>query len=57
MVRYNEEDEDEEEEYGHNAETAMMESYTELAQDEVLLVRAMVDGQEEEVIVFKVSIQ
>lgn len=56
-MRYNEEDEDEEEEYGHNAETAMMESYTELAQDEVLLVRAMVDGQEEEVIVFKVSIQ
>ncbi|RWR76241.1 hypothetical protein CKAN_00467400 [Cinnamomum micranthum f. kanehirae] len=53
MVRYYQEDEDEDEEYGHNAEIAMIESYTELAQDEVLLVRAMVDGQEEEVMVFK----
>lgn len=56
-MRYDQEDEDEDEEYGHNAEIAMIESYTELAQDEVLLVRAMVDGQEEEVMVFKVRNQ
>lgn len=57
MVRYDQEDEDEDEEYGHNAEIAMIETYTELVQDEVLLVRAMVDGQEEEVMVFKVRNQ
>ncbi|KAG9444503.1 hypothetical protein H6P81_015843 [Aristolochia fimbriata] len=56
-VRYNDDDEDDEEEedeeLGYNAEISMLESYTQSAQDEVLLVRATVDDQQEEVLVFK----
>ncbi|XP_057509308.1 uncharacterized protein LOC130791963 [Actinidia eriantha] len=51
-VRYNDEDE-EEEEYGHNADIAMLELYSQTARDEVLLVRALVDNQEVEVLIFK----
>eukprot|EP00262_Sarcandra_glabra_P018526 TRINITY_DN6680_c0_g1_i1.p1 TRINITY_DN6680_c0_g1~~TRINITY_DN6680_c0_g1_i1.p1 ORF type:complete len:172 (-),score=40.21 TRINITY_DN6680_c0_g1_i1:338-853(-) len=51
-VRYEEED-DEEEDYGHNSEIAMLELYSESANDEVLIVRALVDDQEEEVLIFK----
>ncbi|XP_077230615.1 uncharacterized protein LOC143863741 [Tasmannia lanceolata] len=47
------EDEGEDEDYGQNSEIAMLESYSESAKDEVLLVRAIVDDQEEEVIIFK----
>ncbi|PKA56090.1 hypothetical protein AXF42_Ash015575 [Apostasia shenzhenica] len=47
------EEEGEEEGYGRNEEIAMLESYTESTRSEVLLVRATVDGEEEEVLVFK----
>ncbi|XP_043705742.1 uncharacterized protein LOC122655585 [Telopea speciosissima] len=50
-VRY--EDEDEDEDYGHNSDIAMLESYSESTRNEVLLVRAMLDDQEEEVLIFK----
>ncbi|KAH0460116.1 hypothetical protein IEQ34_010779 [Dendrobium chrysotoxum] len=48
-----EEEEEEEEEHGYNAEIAMLESYTESARSEVLLVRATVDGAVEQVLIFK----
>ncbi|XP_052205517.1 uncharacterized protein LOC127810217 [Diospyros lotus] len=51
---YRDEEEEEEEEYGHNAEIAMLELYTQSAKDEALVVRAMVDEEEEaEVLIFK----
>ncbi|XP_068660056.1 uncharacterized protein [Aristolochia californica] len=52
-LRYNSDDDEEHEEHGHNAKISMLESYSESFKDEVLLVRATVDGQEEEVLVFK----
>ncbi|XP_058108334.1 uncharacterized protein LOC131251579 [Magnolia sinica] len=52
-VRYEDIDEDEDEDYGHNVEIAVLESYSESAKDEVLLVRAWVDDHEEEVLIFK----
>ncbi|KAJ4959979.1 hypothetical protein NE237_019889 [Protea cynaroides] len=51
-IRY-EEDEDDDEDYGHNSDITMLESYSESIRDEVLLVRAMLDDQEEEVLIFK----
>lgn len=42
-------------EYGHNAEMAMLELYSQSARGEALLVHAMVDAQDVEVIIFKVS--
>ncbi|XP_042502962.1 uncharacterized protein LOC122080132 [Macadamia integrifolia] len=50
-VRYEEEDVDED--YGHNSDIAMLESYSESTRNEVLLVRALLDDQEEEVLIFK----
>lgn len=50
-VRYDKGEEDEE--YGHNAEIVMLEEYSISARDEVLLVRAMVDEQEAQVLVYK----
>ncbi|KAF8407583.1 hypothetical protein HHK36_006717 [Tetracentron sinense] len=53
-VRYEDEDDDDDDkEYGHNMEIAMLESYSESARNEAILVRAMVDDQEEEVLIFK----
>ncbi|KAJ6429926.1 hypothetical protein OIU84_021356 [Salix udensis] len=53
-VRYEDEDEgDGEEEYGHNLEIAMLESYSQSAIGEALLVHAIVDEQEVEVLIFK----
>ncbi|OVA12174.1 hypothetical protein BVC80_1775g15 [Macleaya cordata] len=54
-VRYEDEekDDDDDEQYGYNSEIGMLESYSESARNEALLVRAMVDGQEEEVLIFK----
>ncbi|XP_059655328.1 uncharacterized protein LOC132302467 [Cornus florida] len=52
-VRYDEEDEEDGEENGHNAEIAMLELYSQTARDEALLVKALVDGQEVEVLIFK----
>ncbi|ONK65321.1 uncharacterized protein A4U43_C07F35920 [Asparagus officinalis] len=51
-VRYGD-DEVEDEEYGHNKEIAMLESYSESAWSKALLVRALVDGEEEEVLIFR----
>ncbi|KAI0507150.1 hypothetical protein KFK09_013270 [Dendrobium nobile] len=58
VIRYEEdnnviEEEEEEEEDGYNEEIAMLESYTESAGSEVLLVGATVDGAVEQVLIFK----
>ncbi|KAI3902510.1 hypothetical protein MKW92_014580 [Papaver armeniacum] len=56
-VRYEDEDgnEDGEEQSsnGYNSELSLLESYSESKRNEALLVTAMVDGQEEEVLIFK----
>lgn len=54
-IRYDGE-EDTEEYYGHNAEIAMLEYYTQSVKEEALVVRAEVDEQEVEVLIFKVSV-
>ncbi|CAN6281670.1 unnamed protein product [Urochloa humidicola] len=51
-VRYEEDDEDDEE-WGHNEDVARMERYTEDARDQALLVKARVDDEVELVLVFK----
>ncbi|KAL8053045.1 hypothetical protein ABFX02_05G046400 [Erythranthe guttata] len=48
-----EEDEEEEEDYGYNEEIAVLESYSQLMKDEILLVQAMVDQELVEVLIFK----
>ncbi|XP_044491060.1 uncharacterized protein LOC123215068 [Mangifera indica] len=48
-VRY----EEDEEEYEHNEEIAMLEIYTQSARGEALLVKALVDEREEEVLIFR----
>ncbi|KAK9091457.1 hypothetical protein Sjap_024634 [Stephania japonica] len=50
LVRY---DENKEEEFENNSDIVTLESYTEYKRNEALLVRAMVDDQEEEVLIFK----
>ncbi|PON45927.1 hypothetical protein PanWU01x14_255220 [Parasponia andersonii] len=52
-VRLFEEEEEEEEEYGYNEEIGMLELYSQNAREEALLVQAMVDGQDVEVLIFK----
>ncbi|KAJ4791333.1 hypothetical protein LUZ62_042579 [Rhynchospora pubera] len=52
-VRYVEEDEEGDEEYGNNLEIAMLEAYSEKERKEALLVKATVDGEEELVLIFK----
>ncbi|KAF3320540.1 hypothetical protein FCM35_KLT15236 [Carex littledalei] len=52
-VRYVEEDEEGDEEYGNNLEIAMLETYSEKERKEALLVKATVDGEEEHVLIFK----
>ncbi|KAF3432105.1 hypothetical protein FNV43_RR26844 [Rhamnella rubrinervis] len=53
-VRYEDEDEEEEEEeYGHNQEIAMLEVYSQSFREEALVVHALVDDQEVEVLIFK----
>lgn len=55
QVRYDEEDENEnDQEYGYNEEIAMLEFYSQIAQ-EALLVKAVVDDQQVEVLIFKVT--
>ncbi|XP_074586774.1 uncharacterized protein LOC141842624 [Curcuma longa] len=51
-VRY-EEGEEEEEEYGQNAEIPMLEAYSAAVRDVALLVRAGVDDEEELLLIFK----
>lgn len=46
-------EDDREEEYGHNLEIAMLEFYSQSAIGEALLVHAIVDEQEVEVLIFK----
>ncbi|XP_071703644.1 uncharacterized protein [Rutidosis leptorrhynchoides] len=53
QVRYGEDDENEtDQEYGYNEEIAMLEFYSQIAQ-EALLVKALVDDQPVEVLIFK----
>ncbi|KAH7683801.1 hypothetical protein IHE45_05G206500 [Dioscorea alata] len=52
-VRYDNDDEDADEEYGNNVEFQMLEAYSDSARSEALLVRATIDDQEEEVLVFR----
>ncbi|XP_019171261.1 PREDICTED: uncharacterized protein LOC109166840 [Ipomoea nil] len=51
-VIYDDDNEDEEED-GYNAEIAMLEVYSQSVKDEALLVKAVVDEEEVEVIIFK----
>ncbi|ERN11381.1 hypothetical protein AMTRI_Chr04g244570 [Amborella trichopoda] len=44
---------EDEDDYGQNTEIGMLETYSESERSEVLLVRALVDDQEEEVLIFK----
>lgn len=48
------EEEDDEHSSGYNEEIAMLEMYSQSARGEALLVTAMVDDQEVEVLIFKV---
>ncbi|KAG6707835.1 uncharacterized protein LOC122312918 [Carya illinoinensis] len=54
-VRYDDEEEDVDgdEEYGHKEEIAMLELYSQSAMGEALIVHAMVDEEEVEVLIFK----
>lgn len=45
--------EDEDETYGYNEEIAMLETYSQTCRDEALIVTAIVDGEEVEVLIFK----
>lgn len=54
MIRHDEE-EDGAEGYGHNEDIAILESYSQSAKGEALLVHAVVDEEEVEVLIFKVS--
>lgn len=47
-------DDYEDEESGYNEELAVLEMYTQLVKDEILLVHAMVDDEMVEVLIFKV---
>ncbi|TXG57059.1 hypothetical protein EZV62_018372 [Acer yangbiense] len=56
-VRYDSDDDEDGEEdqyYGHNEEIAMLELYTQSARGEALLVTALLDDNEVEVLIFKV---
>ncbi|XVF43542.1 hypothetical protein PTKIN_Ptkin02bG0048000 [Pterospermum kingtungense] len=54
-VRYEDEDDEsgEEEEHGYNEEITMLELYSQSAKGEALLVHALLDEQEVEVLIFK----
>lgn len=55
MLRYDEdEDDDEDAEYGHNKEIAVLELYSQSVRGEALIVHAVVDDQDAEVLIFKV---
>lgn len=54
-MRY-EDDEEDEEEYGHHEEIAALELYSLSARGEALLVRAVLDDRDFEVLVFKAYI-
>ncbi|TVU45394.1 hypothetical protein EJB05_04881, partial [Eragrostis curvula] len=52
-VRYEVDEEDDDEEWGHNEELASLERYSEDARDQALLVKARVDDEVEVVLVFR----
>ncbi|GJS35386.1 hypothetical protein Tco_0533768 [Tanacetum coccineum] len=52
QIRYDEDEDENDQEYGHNEEIAMLEFYSQIAH-EALLVKALVDDQEVEVLIFK----
>ena len=54
-IRYEEEEEDDDEEYGHNEQIAKLELYSQSARGEALLVHALVDQKQVDVLIFKVS--
>lgn len=56
QVRYEEEDEDRDDEYGHNEEIAMLEFYSQSSRGEAFIVHALVDHEEVQVLIFKVSL-
>lgn len=56
QVRYQDGDEDGEDEYGHNEEITKLELYSQSARGEALLVHAIVDQEEVDVLIFKVSL-
>lgn len=51
-VIYDENEDDED--YGYNEELAILESYSQMANNEILLVQALVDEAEVEVLIYKV---
>ncbi|CAN6910154.1 hypothetical protein Bca4012_078325 [Brassica carinata] len=51
--RVRDDGEDEDETYGYNEEIAMLETYSQTCRDEALIVTAIVDGEEVEVLIFK----
>ncbi|KAL2347789.1 hypothetical protein Fmac_001789 [Flemingia macrophylla] len=53
QIRYQDGDEDGDEEYGHNEEIAKLEFYSQSAKGEALLVHALVDQEEVDVLIFK----
>ncbi|XP_020232673.1 uncharacterized protein LOC109812991 [Cajanus cajan] len=53
QIRYQDEDEDSDEEYGHNEEIAKLEFYSQTAKGEALIVHALVDHEEVDVLIFK----
>lgn len=54
QIRYQEGEEDRDEEYGHNEEITKLEIYSQSAKGEALLVHALVDQEEVELLIFKV---
>ncbi|XP_027356535.1 uncharacterized protein LOC113865925 [Abrus precatorius] len=53
QIRYQDGDEDRDEEYGHNEEVAELEFYSQSVKGEALLVHALVDQEEVDVLIFK----
>ncbi|CAH8363532.1 unnamed protein product [Eruca vesicaria subsp. sativa] len=51
--RVRDDGEDEDDSYGYNEEIAMLETYSQSCRDEALIVTAIVDGEEVEVLIFK----
>ncbi|KAL4568111.1 hypothetical protein LXL04_023712 [Taraxacum kok-saghyz] len=53
QLRYGEDEDENDEEYGHNEGISLLEFYTQVAKDEALLVKAIVEDHEVEVLIFK----
>ncbi|KAK7348922.1 hypothetical protein VNO80_23701 [Phaseolus coccineus] len=53
QIRYQDEEEDRDEEYGHNEEITKLEIYSQSAKGEALLVHALLDQEEVELLIFK----